>query len=224
MVERRSRSCVDPRLSATSRQWSSSTFLQAETFASARTLFDPISVRCALAECARLNLAPCCRSADDGRSGTGSDGRHNRGGVRHLGQEDAQHDPGARRPRPSTCAWPTRTCAISSRDLGSPGASSPIKTRRIATSTGAPVVELYGILEGSLEVWWKPYAERGTSAWSHRVLHAGDWLVVDSLQCHIVPWLTEGKGVVLKATSLGRGRGRKAWGLVERRRVRSARA
>jgi hypothetical protein len=64
---------------------------------------------------------------------------------------------------------------------------------------GAPVVELYGILEGSLEIWWKPYYERGTSAWSHRVLHAGDWLEVDSLQCHIVHWLSEGKGVVLKA-------------------------
>jgi hypothetical protein len=63
----------------------------------------------------------------------------------------------------------------------------------------APVVELYGVLEGSLEVWWKPYYERGTSAWSHRVLQAGDWLEVDSLQCHIVHWLTEGKGVVLKA-------------------------
>ena len=64
---------------------------------------------------------------------------------------------------------------------------------------GVPVVELYGILEGSMEVWWKPYYERGTSALSHRVLHAGDWLEVDSLQCHIVHWLTEGKGVVLKA-------------------------
>jgi hypothetical protein len=59
---------------------------------------------------------------------------------------------------------------------------------------GAPVVELYGVLEGSLEVWWKPYYERGTSAWSHRVLQAGDWLEVDSLQCHIVHWLTVGRG------------------------------
>ena len=72
-------------------------------------------------------------------------------------------------------------------------------TRRIATSTAPPVVEPNGVLESSLEVWWKPYYERGTSAWSHRVLHVGDWLEVDSLQCHIVHWLTEGKGVVLKA-------------------------
>jgi hypothetical protein len=64
---------------------------------------------------------------------------------------------------------------------------------------GAPVVEIYGVLEGQLEVWWKPYHDRGTSAWSHRILEAGDWLEVDSLQCHIVHWLGEGKGVVFKA-------------------------
>jgi hypothetical protein len=64
---------------------------------------------------------------------------------------------------------------------------------------GAPVVEIYGILEGRMEVWWKPYYERGTAAWSHRILEPGDWLEVDSLQCHIVHWLTVGKGVVFKA-------------------------
>jgi len=64
---------------------------------------------------------------------------------------------------------------------------------------GAPVVEIYGVLEGRLEVWWKAYYDRGTSAWSHRILEAGDWLEVDSLQCHIVHWLSEGKGVVFKA-------------------------
>jgi hypothetical protein len=64
---------------------------------------------------------------------------------------------------------------------------------------GAPIVEIYGILEGEMEIWSKPYYERGTSAWCHRVVKAGDWLEVDSLQCHIVHWLTEGKGVVFKA-------------------------
>ena len=63
----------------------------------------------------------------------------------------------------------------------------------------APIVEIYGILEGEMEIWSKPYYERGTSAWSHRILKAGDWLEVDALQCHIVHWLTEGKGVVFKA-------------------------
>jgi hypothetical protein len=64
---------------------------------------------------------------------------------------------------------------------------------------GAPVVEIYGVLEGRMEIWWKPYYDRGTSAWSHAILEAGDWIEVDSLQCHIVHWLTEGKGVVFKA-------------------------
>jgi hypothetical protein len=64
---------------------------------------------------------------------------------------------------------------------------------------GAPVVEIYGVLSGRLEVWWKPYYERGTSAWSRRFLEAGDWLEVDSLQCHIVKWLGAGRGVVFKA-------------------------
>jgi hypothetical protein len=64
---------------------------------------------------------------------------------------------------------------------------------------GAPVVEIYGVLEGRLEVWWKAYHDRGTSAWSHRILEAGDWLEVDSLQCHLVHWLGEGKGIVFKA-------------------------
>jgi hypothetical protein len=64
---------------------------------------------------------------------------------------------------------------------------------------GAPVVEIYGVLEGEFEIWWKPYYERGTSAWCHRVVQAGDWLEVESLRCHIVRWLKPGKGVVFKA-------------------------
>src|SRR5208337_2147321 len=39
------------------------------------------------------------------------------------------------------------------------------------------------------EPWSKPYYERGTSAWSHRIIKAGDWLEVDALQCHIVHWI-----------------------------------
>ena len=64
---------------------------------------------------------------------------------------------------------------------------------------GAPVVEVYGVLEGRLEIWWKPYYNRGTSAWSRQVLGPGDWLEVEALQCHFVHWVTEGKGVVFKA-------------------------
>ena len=64
---------------------------------------------------------------------------------------------------------------------------------------GAPMVEIYGVLEGELEVWWKPYHDRGTSAWCHCVLKTGDWLEVDALQCHLVHWRGAGKGVVFKA-------------------------
>lgn len=64
---------------------------------------------------------------------------------------------------------------------------------------GAPIVEIYGILEGRMEIWWKPYYNQGTSAWSHRILEPGDWAEVEPLQCHVVHWLTEGKGVVFKA-------------------------
>lgn len=69
----------------------------------------------------------------------------------------------------------------------------------------APVVEIYGVLEGRMEIWWKPYYHQGTSAWSHRILEPGDWAEVDSLQCHVVRWLPDesgisyGKGIVFKA-------------------------
>ena len=64
---------------------------------------------------------------------------------------------------------------------------------------GAPIVEIYGVLEGQMEIWWKGYDERGSSAWSHRVLGQGDWAEVEALNCHVVRWLGEGKGVVFKA-------------------------
>lgn len=64
---------------------------------------------------------------------------------------------------------------------------------------GAPVVEIYGVLEGQLEIWSKPYYDRGTSAWTHHTLNSGDWVEVDSLQCHYVRWIGQGKGVVFKA-------------------------
>jgi len=73
------------------------------------------------------------------------------------------------------------------------------KDRQDTHVHGAPVVEIYGVLEGRMEIWWKPYYDRGTSAWSHRVLEPGDWAEVDSLQCHIVHWLGPGRGMVVKA-------------------------
>ena len=63
----------------------------------------------------------------------------------------------------------------------------------------APSVEIYGVLEGKLEIWWKPYHDQGTSAWSRQMLGPGDWIEVEALQCHAVRWHSEGKGVVFKA-------------------------
>ncbi len=63
----------------------------------------------------------------------------------------------------------------------------------------APSVEIYGVLEGRMEMWWKSYYDRGTSAWSHQILGPGDWIEVEALHCHIVHWLTPGKGLVFKA-------------------------
>lgn len=63
----------------------------------------------------------------------------------------------------------------------------------------APTVEIYGVLEGQLEMWWKPYHDQGASAWSRQTIGPGDWLEVEALQCHAVRWIGEGKGVVFKA-------------------------
>lgn len=63
----------------------------------------------------------------------------------------------------------------------------------------APVVEVYGVIEGRLEIWSKPYYNRGTSAWSHEIVEAGGWIEVNALQCHFVHWLGAGKGVIFRA-------------------------
>lgn len=63
----------------------------------------------------------------------------------------------------------------------------------------APSVEIYGVIEGTLEIWWKPYHDQGTSAWSRQLLGPGDWMEVEALHCHAVRWNGPGKGVVFKA-------------------------
>jgi hypothetical protein len=75
------------------------------------------------------------------------------------------------------------------------------KDRQDVHYHGAPIYEIYGIIEGQMEMWWKPFHARGTAAWSRRVLGAGDWAEVGPRQCHIVHWLSEGMGVVVKAGS-----------------------
>jgi hypothetical protein len=123
---------------------------------------------------------------------------HNRGGARHLPKTtlDRILDAGDR-------AFNLRVAdpylRYQMQGVGFTWSFFTEKDRQDTHVHGAPMVEIYGVLDGRLEIWWKPYYERGTSAWSHRVLEAGDWIEVDALNCHIVHWLGKGKGIVFKA-------------------------
>jgi hypothetical protein len=123
---------------------------------------------------------------------------HNRGGVRHLPKVtlDRILDAGDR-------AFNLRVAdpylRYQMQGVGFTWSFFTEKDRQDTHVHGAPMVEIYGVLDGRLEIWWKPYYERGTSAWSRRVLEAGDWIEVDALNCHIVHWLGKGNGVVFKA-------------------------
>jgi hypothetical protein len=123
---------------------------------------------------------------------------HNRSGVRHLKKNDLDEILGA-----GGRAFNLRVADPYLRyQLQGLGFTWSFFTERDPQDLhvhGMPTVEIYGVLEGQLEIWWKAYHDRGTSAWFHRVLSAGDWLEVDSLQCHIVHWQGAGKGVVFKA-------------------------
>ncbi len=69
---------------------------------------------------------------------------------------------------------------------------------------GLPSVEIYGILEGELLLWYKPMNQRGARSWSFQLLRAGDWAEVGPLQCHFACWLTkDGLGTVIKAAGAG---------------------
>lgn len=122
----------------------------------------------------------------------------NRSGVRHLTRSNIDHilDAGNR-------AFNLRVAdpylRYQLQGLGFTWSFFTHKDKQDCHVHGAPVVEIYGILDGEMEIWWKPYYDRGTSAWNHRILKSGDWLEVDSLQCHIVHWRTPGKGIVFKA-------------------------
>lgn len=69
---------------------------------------------------------------------------------------------------------------------------------------GLPAVEIYGILEGRLQIWHKPMNNRGVRTWKCRTLEAGDWAEVEPLHCHFACWLDpEGLGTVVKAAGSG---------------------
>lgn len=69
---------------------------------------------------------------------------------------------------------------------------------------GLPAVEIYGVVEGTLQVWHKPMNQRGARAWRRETLRAGDWAEVEPLHCHFAFWATpEGLGTVFKAAAAG---------------------
>jgi hypothetical protein len=69
---------------------------------------------------------------------------------------------------------------------------------------GLPAVEIYGVIEGRLQVWHKPMTERGARTWRCVTLEAGDWLEVEALNCHLAFWITpQGLGTVIKAAGSG---------------------
>ncbi len=69
---------------------------------------------------------------------------------------------------------------------------------------GLPAVEIYGVLEGRLQLWWKPMNARSVRVWENRILESGDWAEVEPLHCHFAAWLTpEGLGTVIKAAGSG---------------------
>jgi len=69
---------------------------------------------------------------------------------------------------------------------------------------GLPAVEIYGVLEGTLQIWHKPMSERGAHAWRCDTIRAGDWAEVEPLHCHFACWAgPEGLGTVFKAAATG---------------------
>lgn len=69
---------------------------------------------------------------------------------------------------------------------------------------GLPWVEIYGVIEGRLQVWYKPMNQRGARTWRCKTLGPGDWLEVEALHCHFVCWLdSQGLGTVIKAAASG---------------------
>jgi len=69
---------------------------------------------------------------------------------------------------------------------------------------GQPAVEIYGVLEGRLQIWSKPMNQRGVHTWQKITLEAGDWAEVEALCCHFAFWVKpRGRGTVIKAAAGG---------------------
>jgi hypothetical protein len=78
------------------------------------------------------------------------------------------------------------------------------KDKQVVHVHGLPAVEIYGVLEGRLQLWHKPMNHRGVRTWHCETLEAGDWAEIEPLHCHFACWLTrQGLGTVIKASATG---------------------
>ena len=69
---------------------------------------------------------------------------------------------------------------------------------------GLPAVEIYGVLKGRMQLWYKPMNQRGVRTWRCCLLQGGDWAEVEPMTCHFACWLDqEGLGTVIKAAGSG---------------------
>jgi hypothetical protein len=69
---------------------------------------------------------------------------------------------------------------------------------------GLPAVEIYGVLEGRLQLWHKPMNQRGVRTWQCQTLQAGDWAEIEPLHCHLACWLTpQGLAAMVKSSTVG---------------------
>jgi mannose-6-phosphate isomerase-like protein (cupin superfamily) len=127
----------------------------------------------------------------------------NRGGVRHVRAADLRNilDAGNR-------AFNLRVAdpylPYQKQGLGFTWSFFTPKDTQDVHVHGLPAVEIYGVIEGRLQVWYKPMSERGVRTWRCVTLEAGDWLEVEALHCHFAFWPEpEGLGTVIKAAGAG---------------------
>jgi mannose-6-phosphate isomerase-like protein (cupin superfamily) len=127
----------------------------------------------------------------------------NKGGVRHVKSSDIRSilDAGNR-------AFNLRVAdpylPYQKQGLGFTWSFFTPKDKQDVHVHGLPAVEIYGVIEGRLQVWHKPMTERGVRTWQCVTLEAGDWLEVEALHCHLAFWVTpQGLGTVIKAAGSG---------------------
>jgi len=127
----------------------------------------------------------------------------NQGGIRILRENDIHQilDAGSR-------AFNLRVAdpylAYQKQGLGFTWSFFTPKDKQDVHVHGLPAVEIYGVIEGRLQIWYKSMNQRGVRAWQYRTLEPGDWAEVEPLYCHFAFWLdAQGLGTVIKAAGSG---------------------